>query len=91
MGKHSATQKPKKKAMAKKATAKKATAKKATAKKVSAKKTVAKKVIKESSDIGKFIEALSTEKYAQANKYLVNIIETKISDRISSSLDEPLF
>jgi len=81
MGKHSATQKPKKKAMAKKSTAKK----------VPAKKTVAKKVIKESSDIGKFIEALSTEKYAQANKYLVNIIETKISDRISSSLDEPLF
>jgi hypothetical protein len=76
MGKHSATKKPKTKAMAKKATAK---------------KVVAKKVVKESNDIVKFIEALSAEKYAQANKYLVNIIETKISDRISASLDEPLF
>jgi len=76
MGKHSATKKPKKKAMAKKAVVK---------------KVPAKKVVKESSDISKFIEALSAEKYAQANKYLVNIIETKISARISSSLDEPLF
>lgn len=76
MGKHSATKKPKKKAMAKKAVVK---------------KVPAKKVVKESNDISKFIEALSEEKYAQANKYLVNIIETKISARISSSLDEPLF
>jgi hypothetical protein len=81
MGKHSATKKPKKKAMAKKAVVKK----------VPAKKVPAKKVVKESNDISKFIEALSEEKYAQANKYLVNIIETKISARISSSLDEPLF
>ena len=81
MGKHNATKKPKKKAMAKKATAKKATAK----------KVASKKIVKESRDIAKFIEALSAEKYAQSNKYLVNIIEKKISDRISSSLDEPLF
>lgn len=53
-----------------------------------------KKVVKESSeasDIKMFIDALSTGKYAQANKYLVNVIESKISARISASLDEPLF
>lgn len=59
-----------------------------------AKKAPTKKVVKESSDandIKEFIEALSSGKYAKANKYLVNVIESKISARISASLDEPLF
>lgn len=62
--------------------------------KMHAKKTPKEKVVKESSDasnIKEFIEALSSGKYAEANKYLVNVIENKISARISASLDEPLF
>lgn len=62
--------------------------------KMHAKKSPKKKVVKESSDardIKEFIEALSSGKYAKANKYLVNVIENKISARISASLDEPLF
>ena len=59
-----------------------------------AKKAPKKKMVKESvdaSNIKEFIDALSSGKYAKANKYLVNVIESKISARISASLDEPLF
>ena len=38
-----------------------------------------------------FIKAISTKKYAKANKYLKGIIEDKIQKRIESSLNEPLF
>lgn len=66
------------------------------AKKVAKKhaKKAPKKMVKESvdaSNIKEFIDALSSGKYAKANKYLVNVIESKISARISASLDEPLF
>jgi hypothetical protein len=59
-----------------------------------AKKAPKKKMVKESvdaSNIKEFIDALSSGKYAKANKYLVNVIESKISARNSASLDEPLF
>jgi hypothetical protein len=47
--------------------------------------------LKESTDITSFITAISHKNYAQANKYLRDIIESKIQQRISSSLNEPLF
>lgn len=48
-------------------------------------------VIKESEDIVAFITALSTKKYALANKYLQRVVEEKIKTRINSCLQEPLF
>lgn len=50
-----------------------------------------KKLVKESTDIRGFIAAISGKKYALANKYLKAVINSKIQDRISSSLNEPLF
>lgn len=47
--------------------------------------------LKEAADIAKFIMAISSKKYALANKYLQGIVEDKVKSRISSSLNEPLF
>lgn len=47
--------------------------------------------LKESSDIVNFITAISSKKYALANKYLKGIITDKIQTRIQRSLNEPLF
>ena len=60
-------------------------------KKAMTKKKPKKKVVKESADIRGFIAAISGKKYALANKYLKAVINSKIQDRISSSLNEPLF
>lgn len=54
-------------------------------------KKTKKKVVKESADIKGFIAAISGKKYALANKYLKAVINSKIQNRISSSLNEPLF
>lgn len=54
-------------------------------------KKAKKKVVKESADIRGFIAAISGKKYALANKYLKAVINSKIENRISSSLNEPLF
>ena len=45
----------------------------------------------EAADIANFITAISSKKYAQANKYLKGIITDKIQSRIKRSLNEPLF
>ena len=50
-----------------------------------------KKVLKDSVEVSKFITAISSKNYAQANKYLKGIIEAKIQNRINSALNEPLF
>jgi hypothetical protein len=60
------------------------------------KKAKSKKVLKEeqhteSESIVKFINAISSKNYAQANKYLKGIVDSKIENRISASLNEPLF
>lgn len=47
--------------------------------------------LKESHDIVNFITAISSKKYALANKYLKGIITDKIQTRIQRSLNEPLF
>ena len=49
------------------------------------------KKLKESADITNFITAVSSKKYAEANKYLKAIITDKIQTRIKNSLNEPLF
>lgn len=48
-------------------------------------------MVSESSGIIKFINAISSKNYAQANKYLKGIIESKLENRITQSLNEPLF
>lgn len=50
-----------------------------------------KKIVKEAADIMNFITSISSKKYALAHKYLKQVVEDKIKDRISSSLNEPLF
>jgi len=60
-------------------------------KKAIGKKKTKKKVVKESADIKGFIAAISGKKYALANKYLKAVINSKIENRINSSLNEPLF
>ncbi len=41
--------------------------------------------------IVKFIDALSDENYAQANKYLQSAVEDKLTDRIRKAAEKPLF
>lgn len=50
-----------------------------------------KSVVKESQAIKSFITSISAKKYAQAHKYLKQIIEDKIQSKITSSLHKPLF
>ncbi len=46
---------------------------------------------KESKDISKFIESLITKNYAEANKYLKQVVSSKIEKRIEDELNKPLF
>jgi len=41
--------------------------------------------------IVKFIDALSDENYASANKYLQSAVEDKIEDKIRQAAEKPLF
>lgn len=54
-------------------------------------KAIKKAKMNEAADIANFITAISSKKYAQANKYLKGIITDKIQSRIKRSLNEPLF
>jgi hypothetical protein len=49
------------------------------------------KKLNESESIVAFINAISSKNYSQANKYLKGIMDSKIENRISASLNEPLF
>jgi len=40
----------------------------------------------ESSHIGKFIRAIAQKKYNNANKYLADVIESKLMTRIAATL-----
>ena len=53
--------------------------------------TKAKKKLNESESIAAFINSISGKNYSQANKYLKGIMDSKIENRISASLNEPLF
>lgn len=50
-----------------------------------------KKVVKENALISNFIKCISEEKYAEANKYLKQVIEDKIMKRISQAIKPTLF
>lgn len=50
-----------------------------------------KKKLKESTDYAKFVYNISQKNYAEANKYLKDIIDSKLKDRIESCLDNKLF
>jgi len=50
-----------------------------------------KKVVKENVLISNFIKCISEENYAEANKYLMQVIEDKIMQRISQSIKPTLF
>ncbi len=41
--------------------------------------------------IVKFIDAISDENYAQANKYLQSAVEDKLEARIAKATEKPLF
>jgi SLT domain-containing protein len=41
--------------------------------------------------IVKFIDALSDEKYASANKYLQSAVEDKLTDKIRQAAGKPIF
>jgi len=56
-----------------------------------AKKPKKKKVIKENVLIANFIKCISKEKYAEANKYLKQVIENKLMKRISQAMKPTLF
>jgi len=56
-----------------------------------AKKPKKKKVIKENVLIANFIKCISEEKYAEANKYLKQVIENKLMKRISQAMKPTLF
>jgi ribosomal protein S3AE len=38
-----------------------------------------------------FIDAVSSQNYAQANKYLQSTVEDKIAKRIKSATEKPIF
>jgi hypothetical protein len=56
-----------------------------------AKKTKKKKVVKENVLISNFIKCISEENYAEANKYLKQVIENKLMQRISQAIKPTLF
>ena len=50
-----------------------------------------KKIVKENVLISNFIKCVSEENYAEANKYLKQVIEDKIMKRISQTIKPTLF
>ena len=50
-----------------------------------------KKVVKENVLIANFIKCVSEENYAEANKYLKQVIEDKLMKRISQAIKPTLF
>ena len=46
-----------------------------------------KKKMKESTDLAKFVYNISQKNYAEANKYLKDAIDSKLKERIESSLN----
>jgi stalled ribosome alternative rescue factor ArfA len=49
------------------------------------------KKITESNDISRFIECLLAKNYADANKHLNQVVETKLQNKIQQELNTPLF
>lgn len=49
------------------------------------------KTVKENNSISKFVDCILTSKFASANKYLKQVVDKKIADKIASELNTPLF
>ena len=47
--------------------------------------------LSEKDKIIKFIDSISDENYASANKYLQSAVEDKIAERIRQAAEKPLF
>lgn len=47
--------------------------------------------MKERKQIREFIKQVGLKNYSEANKYLENVINSKVKDRIRKSFDKPLF
>jgi hypothetical protein len=54
-------------------------------------KKAAKSKINESSEIVKFLRSISQKNYSEANKYLQNVIESKLKAKMASALKENIF
>jgi hypothetical protein len=54
-------------------------------------KKAAKSEINESSEIIKFLRSISQKNYSEANKYLQNVIESKLKAKMVNALKENIF
>jgi hypothetical protein len=54
-------------------------------------KKAAKSKINESLEIVKFLRSISQKNYSEANKYLQNVIESKLKAKMASALKENIF
>jgi len=55
------------------------------------KKKKAEKKLNESSELANFIKSISQKNYSEANKYLQNVVDSKIKSKIGVALKEKLF
>jgi len=60
-------------------------------KNMKSKKKVAYKKVDESAEIINFLKSISQKNYSEANKYLQNVIDSKIKSKIGVALKEKLF
>ena len=54
-------------------------------------KKAAKSEINENSEIVKFLRSISQKNYSEANKYLQNVIESKLKAKMTDALKEKIF
>jgi len=50
-----------------------------------------KKSLYEAQEIVKFLKSISQKKYSEANKYLQNVVDSKIKSKIENALKENIF
>jgi len=50
-----------------------------------------KKSLYEAQEIVKFLKSISQKKYSEANKYLQNVVDSKLKAKIGEALKEKLF
>ena len=58
---------------------------------IKAKKKADKKQVNESQEIANFIKSISQKNYSEANKYLQNVVDSKLKAKIGDALKEKLF
>ena len=50
-----------------------------------------KKSVLEAQEIIKFLKSISQKNYSEANKYLQNVVDSKVKSRIENALKEKVF